>query len=107
MRWRRGWLLRARSLRAAARSSRTLAALLTDRLPKGLYARSILIVVMPILILQAVVAYVFMERHWQTVTRRLSSAVVGDIAAVIEVIETYPQDSASPRSRASPPTPTG
>jgi two-component system osmolarity sensor histidine kinase EnvZ len=67
-------------------------AVLTDRLPKGLYARSILIVVLPILILQAVVAYVFMERHWQLVTRRLSSALVGDIAAVIEVIETYPQD---------------
>jgi two-component system osmolarity sensor histidine kinase EnvZ len=66
---------------------------LLDRLPKGLYARSILIVVMPILILQAVVAYVFMERHWQTVTRRLSSAVVSDIAAVIEVIESYPQDA--------------
>ena len=47
---------------------------------------------MPILILQAVVAYVFMERHWQMVTRRLSSAVIGDIAAIIEVIETYPQD---------------
>ncbi len=70
-----------------------LGALLTGRLPKGLYARSILIVVMPILILQAVVAYVFMERHWQLVTRRLSAALVGDIAAVIEVIETYPQDS--------------
>jgi two-component system osmolarity sensor histidine kinase EnvZ len=63
-----------------------------DWLPKGLFARSILIVVLPILILQAVVAYVFMERHWQTVTRRLSAAVVGDIAAIIEVIETYPQD---------------
>ncbi len=61
-------------------------------LPKGLYARSILIVVMPILILQAVVAYVFMERHWQLVTRRLSSAVVRDVAAIIEVIDTYPQD---------------
>jgi two-component system osmolarity sensor histidine kinase EnvZ len=66
---------------------------LRDRLPKGLYARSILIVVLPILILQAVVAYVFMERHWQTVTRRLSNAVVSDIAAVIETMETYPQDA--------------
>jgi two-component system osmolarity sensor histidine kinase EnvZ len=66
---------------------------LMAKLPKGLYARSILIVVMPILILQAVVAYVFMERHWQTVTRRLSSALTADIAAIIEVIQTYPQDA--------------
>jgi two-component system osmolarity sensor histidine kinase EnvZ len=66
---------------------------LTDRLPKGLYARSILIVVMPILLLQAVVAYVFMERHWQTVTKRLSQALTREIAAIIDVMQTYPQDS--------------
>lgn len=65
---------------------------LMDRLPKGLYPRSILIVVMPILILQAVVAYVFMERHWQTVTRRLSEALTRDIAAIIDVTEFYPHD---------------
>src|SRR5688500_1790488 len=62
-------------------------------LPKGLYARSILIVVMPIVILQTVVAYVFMERHWELVTRRLSNALTRDIAAIIDVIETYPQDA--------------
>jgi two-component system osmolarity sensor histidine kinase EnvZ len=62
-------------------------------LPKGLYARSILIVVLPILILQAVVANVFMDRHSQVVTRRLSSALARDIGALIEVIEAYPQDA--------------
>ena len=67
-------------------------AALVGRLPKGLHARSILIVVLPMVLLQSVVAYVFMERHWQTVTRRLSSALTRDIAAIIEVIETYPQD---------------
>jgi two-component system osmolarity sensor histidine kinase EnvZ len=82
----------ARVLRRLARSLRGLLPAITARLPKGLYTRSILIVVLPILILQAVVAYVFMERHWQMVTRRLSTAVTRDIAAVIEVIETYPQD---------------
>lgn len=90
-------LLQDALLRAAAPLRRMgvphVGGILTDRLPKGLYARSILIVVMPILILQAVVAYVFMERHWQLVTRRLSAAVVGDIAAIIDVIETYPQDA--------------
>ncbi len=66
---------------------------LAARLPKGLYARSILIVVLPILILQAVLANVFMERHFEAVTRRLSVALARDIAAIIEVIETYPQDA--------------
>lgn len=68
-------------------------AMLSSRLPKGLYPRSILIVVTPIVLLQSVVAYVFMERHWETVTQRLSSAVTGQIAAIIDVLETYPQDT--------------
>jgi two-component system osmolarity sensor histidine kinase EnvZ len=40
-----------------------------------------------------VLAFVFLERHWQLVTGRLSEAVTRDIAAIIAVIETYPQDA--------------
>jgi two-component system osmolarity sensor histidine kinase EnvZ len=80
-------------LRRTLDALRGLGPRITARLPKGLYARSILIVVMPIIILQSVVAYVFMERHWQMVTQRLSNALIRDIAATIEVIETYPQDA--------------
>ncbi|OYY80177.1 MAG: hypothetical protein B7Y61_16360, partial [Rhizobiales bacterium 35-66-30] len=32
--------------------------------PKGLYPRSLLIIVIPMVILQSVVAFVFMERHY-------------------------------------------
>lgn len=59
-------------------------------MPKRLYARSLIIVIAPMLLLQSVVAFVFMERHWQTVTQRLSTAVVSDIAAIIDMIETNP-----------------
>lgn len=62
------------------------------RMPKRLYARSLLIIIVPMVVLQSVVAFVFMERHWQTVTQRLSTAVVRDISAIIGIIETYPQD---------------
>ncbi|WP_319530349.1 ATP-binding protein [uncultured Cohaesibacter sp.] len=61
-------------------------------MPKGLYARSLIIIVAPMVILQSVIAFVFMERHWQTVTHRLSTAVTQDIAAIIAVLESYPQD---------------
>ncbi|WP_375460383.1 ATP-binding protein [uncultured Enterovirga sp.] len=64
----------------------------TAALPKGLYARSLIIIITPVVLLQSVVAYVFMERHWQLVTQRLSSAVTADIAALIDVYESYPQD---------------
>jgi two-component system osmolarity sensor histidine kinase EnvZ len=62
-------------------------------MPKGLYARALLIIIVPMVILQSVVAFVFMERHWNTVTQRLSAAVVQDIAALIDVYTTYPQDA--------------
>ncbi len=65
---------------------------LMTKLPKGLYGRSLLIIITPMVLLQSVIAFVFMERHWQTVTQRLSEAVTSDIAAIIEVIEKYPQD---------------
>ena len=69
----------------------------TDRwfkgiLPKGLYARALFIIIAPMVILQSVVAFVFMERHWNTVTRRLSAAVVQDIAAVIDFRKGFPQE---------------
>lgn len=59
-------------------------------LPKGLYARSLIIVVTPMILLQSVITLVFMERHWQTVTQRLSEAVTRDIAAVVDMVETFP-----------------
>lgn len=63
---------------------------LADKMPKGLYARSLLIVILPMVLLQSVVAYIFMEKHWEKVTFRLSAAVVDDIAAIIAVHEAYP-----------------
>jgi two-component system, OmpR family, osmolarity sensor histidine kinase EnvZ len=61
-------------------------------LPKGLYARALFIIIAPMVILQSVVAFVFMERHWNTVTRRLSAAVVQDIAAVIDLRKGFSQE---------------
>lgn len=59
----------------------------SEMLPKGLYARALLIIITPIVVLEGVIAFAFMERHWQAVTRRLSEATARDIAAVIEVYE--------------------
>ena len=62
-------------------------------MPKGLYARALLIIILPMVILQSVVAFVFMERHWSVVTQRLSGAVVQDIGALIDIYRGYPQDA--------------
>jgi two-component system osmolarity sensor histidine kinase EnvZ len=69
------------------------------KMPAGLYGRALLIIIAPMVILQSVVAFVFMERHWNTVTRRLSAAVTQDIAALIEVYRIFPQDADSAQLR--------
>lgn len=79
-----------RALRRALFSYRLFSRRLGDVMPKGLYARTLLIVVIPMLILQSVAAYVFMERHWQSVTRRLSESVARSIASGIDLIEAAP-----------------
>jgi two-component system osmolarity sensor histidine kinase EnvZ len=82
------WWVRVRSL--LARLVRMIMSATGDLLPKGLYARALIIIIAPIVLLESVVAFVFMERHWQSVTRRLSEATARDIAAIIEVYREYP-----------------
>ena len=86
-----------RSIRTAAvrfgEGWRRVSRWLNSVMPKGLYARALLIIILPMVILQSVVAFVFMERHWNLVTQRLSAGVVQDIAALIDVYNGYPQDA--------------
>jgi len=72
-------------------SALTLDRILRRNLPRGLFARSLLIIILPMVVLQCVLAAVFMERHWQMVTTRLSAAVTRDIAAVIDLLDTTPR----------------
>jgi two-component system osmolarity sensor histidine kinase EnvZ len=72
---------------------RKLSRWLNSFMPKGLYARALLIIIAPMVILQSVIAFIFMERHWNVVTQRLSASVVQDIAALIDIYRGYPQDA--------------
>ena len=87
---------------AAGRASEVwevVAGWIKSKMPAGLYPRSLLIIIAPMVILQSVVAFVFMERHWNTVTRRLSAAVTQDISGLIDVYRTYPQDPGNTQIR--------
>jgi len=75
-----------------ARSWRGALQALGGTLPKGLYARSLLIVIVPMVLLQSTIAVVFLERHWQLMTFRLSNAVTRDIAALIEMHKEFGAD---------------
>ena len=45
---------------------------------------------LPLLLLQVVSAFVFYNRHWEDVGRRLALGLGGDISVLIDAIETYP-----------------
>ena len=69
--------------RRAARS-------IAELLPKGLYKRSLLIVIVPMVLLQTAVTFAFMQHHWELVTRRLSEAVARDVGALTDLYQKLP-----------------
>jgi two-component system osmolarity sensor histidine kinase EnvZ len=79
---------------------REFARAIANLLPKGLYARSLLIVIAPMVLLQTAVAYIFMERHWELVTHRLSAAVARDIGAAIDLYRAFPPGQGDDRLKA-------
>ncbi|HIJ37303.1 MAG TPA: HAMP domain-containing protein [Rhodospirillaceae bacterium] len=59
-------------------------------LPRGLLGRSLLILVTPLVLLQLVSAYIFYGTHWDLITRRLTTALAGEIGAVIQLMQATP-----------------
>jgi two-component system osmolarity sensor histidine kinase EnvZ len=57
-------------------------------MPEGLYSRSLLIIIVPIVLLQGILTFVFLDRHWQLVTRKLSSAVASEIVSFLDLKDT-------------------
>ncbi|MEL7028190.1 MAG: histidine kinase dimerization/phospho-acceptor domain-containing protein, partial [Pseudomonadota bacterium] len=57
------------------------------RIPSGLYGRALLIIILPVVIMQALVTYIFFDAHWEYVSKYLSRGFAGDVAAIIELYE--------------------
>jgi two-component system osmolarity sensor histidine kinase EnvZ len=64
------------------------------QMPKTLFGRSLLIIVLPVAIMQVAVTYVFFDAHWQTVTSRLSEGLAGDVAWAVESYQDDPSPEA-------------
>jgi two-component system osmolarity sensor histidine kinase EnvZ len=56
-------------------------------LPRTMFGRSLLLIVVPLVLVQIIATWVFYARHWETVSRRLSGGVAGDIAMLIEAMK--------------------
>ncbi|MBV8092625.1 MAG: two-component sensor histidine kinase [Acetobacteraceae bacterium] len=59
-------------------------------LPRTLLSRSLLIILLPLVLLQAVAMRIFYGNHLDIVSRRLSDAVVGEISYTLDEIKRFP-----------------
>ena len=64
---------------------------LRDYTPKGLFRRSLLIIALPVALMQIAVLWMFFDSQWQTVTKRLSEGVAGDVAMITTAYRKDPQ----------------
>ena len=83
-------------LDALARVPRILRLTLKQFLPRGLLARSLLIIVVPLVLLQVVSGVIFYDRHWSNVSRHRATALAGDISMVLELISKNPVSNNQP-----------
>jgi two-component system osmolarity sensor histidine kinase EnvZ len=73
-------------------------------MPRGLYGRAALIVLVPIISLQVVVSVVFIQRHYEDVTRQMTAALALELRLLVENInsaQTFEQALADGRAVAS------
>jgi two-component system osmolarity sensor histidine kinase EnvZ len=63
-------------------------------LPHGLFGRSLLIVVMPVVILQGIVTYFFFVRHQDLMTFQMAKGAASDVAFLIDIVNHNPAGAA-------------
>jgi two-component system osmolarity sensor histidine kinase EnvZ len=64
---------------------------LERHLPEGLYKRAMIIVIAPVLLLQAIMTGIFLERHWEQVTKTLSKSLAREISFIVALYDTGPK----------------
>ncbi|HEY9020520.1 MAG TPA: ATP-binding protein [Paracoccaceae bacterium] len=90
--------------------------------PRGLYGRAALILILPVVTLQLVVSVVFIQRHFEGVTRQMTQTAarevelllqdiavastpetaleaVADVATLLQIVLRFPLDDAAPESQ--------
>jgi two-component system, OmpR family, osmolarity sensor histidine kinase EnvZ len=55
-------------------------------LPRSLFGRSLIIIVLPLVLAQLIATWIFYDRHWDTVERRLATGVAGDVALILDAM---------------------
>ena len=63
---------------------------LKNYMPRGIYARAALILILPVILLQLLVSVVFIQRHFDGVTRLMTSAVTIELRFLIDTANAAP-----------------
>ena len=61
-------------------------------LPKTLFMRMLLIIMLPMVLVQVVTVVIFYERHWDTVTRYMSNNLAADMAVIVDRYQEEPTE---------------
>ena len=64
--------------------------LMRRNFPRSLWARVLLIILIPIILMQVIVTVVFFQMHWQAVTGKLSEGLAGDVDWAVNAYDTEP-----------------
>jgi len=65
---------------------------LRNVLPKSIFWRAFLIIILPIVVMQMAVAWFFFNAHWARVTSNLSDSVAADVAVATQLFSENPTD---------------
>ena len=68
---------------------------LERHLPEGLFARALIILVAPMVLLQTIMTGLILDRHWDNVTRLLARSFARDISLLVELYEESDKDDAA------------
>ncbi len=68
-------------------------ALLKRVIPRGLMGRALLIVVTPLILMQVLSAWVFLESHWDQISKRLALGLAGDVVMIVDGVHDLPDAS--------------
>ncbi len=80
---------------------------LKGMMPRGLYGRAALILILPIVTIQLVVSVVFLQRHFEGVTEQMTTTMLREVGYLAELVDQAPDPAEAVRAANSVAVPLG
>jgi two-component system osmolarity sensor histidine kinase EnvZ len=63
-------------------------------LPKSMFGRSLLILVLPLILIETTAVYIFLDSHWDRVTKTIAKNIAGDVGIITALHNNAPKQQA-------------